>query len=125
MATEVIKINNTVIPQPDSGLGYDFETTYTSDTKRVSTGKLRQTAMFTVEALSYTRHGMSSADLSALLRMIVGKTFTLRYFSPYYGAWRSDTFYVGKGSLSIGLLDGATGLYDQVSFQMTGVNPIA
>ena len=125
MATpEKIKINSTVIPQPDEGLGYDFETTYASDTRRISTGKLRATPMFTVEALTYTRHGMKASELSTILQAIVGQNFSLHYFSPYYGTWRDDTFYIGKGSIQIGILDDTTGLYDSVSFQMTGVNPL-
>lgn len=124
MSQNKIKINNVVIPQPDTELNWDFETTYSEDSTRVRGGRINFTALFTVEALGYKRTGMTSAELSTLLRMIVGKKFSLFYFSPYYAAWRTDTFYVGKGSLRIGELDDTSGRYDSVEFNMIGVNPI-
>ena len=125
MAQEYIKINGTVIRQPDEGLGYDFETTYTADTTRTQSGRLIATPMFTVEALSYSATNLTAAEMKQILQSVApGKTFTLRYFSPYYGAWRNGRFYVGKGSLSIKRLNAASEWYDSVSFQMTGVDPI-
>lgn len=125
MATEKYKIDGWTIPQPDGGLEFSFETTYASDATRVQSGPLHATPMFTAEAYSYTRGGISVADCAHLLQLIVGRNFSLHYFSPYYGTWRDGTFYVGKSaSIKIGELDNTTGLYDDVSFQMTGVDPI-
>ena len=125
MAQDYIKMNGTVILQPDEGLGYDFETTYTEDTTRVQSGVLHATAMFTVEAFSYTATWVSVADMKTILQIVApGKPFTLHYFSPYYGAWRDDRFYVGKGSLVIGRLNTQEERYDSLSFNMIGVNPI-
>ena len=125
MAQNKIMINGwSGTPQPDSGLEFAFETTYSSDSTRVVTGPLNFSPLFTVERYSYTRSGIRSADLAALLQNIVGRTFQLTRFSPYYGAWRTDTFYVGQGSLQIGELDDTTGVFDSVSFNMIGVSPI-
>ena len=125
MAQEYIKMNDKIILQPDEGLGYDFETTYTEDTTRVQSGTLHASAMFTVEAFSYEASWVSVADMRTILQIVAkGKPFTLHYFSPYYGAWRDDKFYVGKGSLSIGRLNEAEERYDSLSFNMIGVNPI-
>lgn len=125
MAQEYIKMNGVVILQPDEGLGYDFETTYTEDTTRVQSGALHATAMFTVEAFSYEASWVSLTDMRTILQIVAtGKPFTLHYFSPYYGAWRDDRFYVGKGSLSIGRLNTAEEKYESLSFNMIGVNPI-
>lgn len=120
-----IKINNALIRQPDEGLGYSFETTYSQDTTRSQSGKLHATAMFTVESFSYKASNVAVAEMSQLLKLIMGGgIFTLHYFSPYYGMWRDDKFYVGKGSLSIGRLNESCETYDEVSFNMIGVNPI-
>lgn len=125
MAQEYIKINGVVIRQPDEGLGYDFETTYTEDTTRTQDGVLHATSMFTVEALSYTASHVSEGDMKRILQFIAkGQPFTLHYYSPYYGAWRDDKFYVGRGNLSIKRLNTASETFDSLSFQMTGVNPI-
>lgn len=126
MAQEYIKIDNTVIRQPDEGLKFSFETTYSEDTQRNMSGKLLLTPMFTVEAYEYEASYPTVAEVKTLLQKIAtGKSFSLRYFSPYYGAWRTDSFYVGKGSLVIGRLNEAQEEYDSISFSMIGVNPIA
>lgn len=125
MAQEYIKINGTVIAQPDSGLGYNFETTYTEDTTRVQSGRLHLSPLFTVEAFSYERGDLTVEQMSTILQLIAkGKSFTLHYFSPYYGIWRDDEFYVGKGSLKVGRLNEEDERYEGLSFNMTGVNPI-
>ena len=125
MAQNYIKMNGTVILQPDEGLGYDFETTYTEDTTRVQSGVLHATAMFTVESFSYAASWLTKDEMKTILQIVAkGKPFTLHYFSPYYGAWRDDKFYVGKGSLSIGRLNTEEERYESLSFNMIGVNPI-
>lgn len=119
-------LNGVAIRQPESGMGYNFETTYTSDTTRVQSGKLYTSRMFTTEQLAYKATGLSVEEMKTILQIIgKGGTYTLHYWSPYYGAWRDDTFYTGKGSLEIGYLNVASGLYDSLSFNMVGVNPLA
>lgn len=125
MAQEKITINGVEIRQPDEGLGYDFETTYTEDSTRVQSGQLHITPLFTVEAFSYSATWLTADEMKTILRQVAkGSSFTLRYFSPYYGAWRSDNFYVGKGSLSIGRLITDEERFESLSFNMIGVNPI-
>ena len=125
MAQEVIKMNGEVILQPDEGLGYDFETTYTEDSTRVMSGRLHASAMFTVESFSYQATDVGLEDMQKILRIIAhGRPFTLHYYSPYYGAWRDDEFYVGKGSLVIGRLNAKQERFETLSFNMIGVNPI-
>ncbi len=125
MAQEYIKMNDTVILQPDEGLGYDFETTYTEDTTRVQSGTLHASAMFTVESFSYEATWVSVEDMRTILQIVArGRPFTLHYFSPYYGAWRDGRFYVGKGSLAVGRLNAAEERFESLSFNMIGVDPI-
>ena len=125
MAQTYIKINNTQIGQPDEGLGYDFETTYSEDSTRVQSGVLHATPLFTVEAFSYSASYLTVAEMKTILQAVAkGATFTLHYFSPYYGTWRDDEFYVGKGSLAIGRLNESGEIYESLSFNMIGVNPI-
>lgn len=124
MAQNYITIDGVVIRQPDEGLGYDFETTYTEDTTRTRTGVLYASPMFTVESLSYETGRLTVAEMAQLLTLVVGRTFTLHYFSPYYGAWRDGRFYVGKGSMAIGALADGGEWYESLSFNMIGVDPI-
>lgn len=122
---EKIKINGIEIFQPDEGLQYAFETTYTSDSTRVQTGSARFTPMFTVEQLGYTATDIPADKASEILQMIAtGHSFTLHYFSTYYGTWRDGKFRVGKGQLAIGSLKEGEEKLTSLSFNMTGEEPL-
>ncbi len=122
---DYIKLNDKVIVQPDEGLQYSFETTYTEDSTRVQSGRIYATPMFTVESFGYTATWVPAAEMTKILQIIdKGHPFKLHYFSPHYGAWRDDMFYVGKGSLAIGRLNTAEEVFENLSFNMVGVNPI-
>lgn len=122
---DTIKINGTEIWQPDEGLQYSFETTYSSDSTRVQSGVMHATPLFTVEQLGYTATDIPVSEASKIINMIIkGHAFTLHYYSVFYGGWRDGTFRVGKGQYSIGsLIDGNERL-ESLSFSMTGDNPI-
>ncbi len=115
----------TKIKQPDENMGYSFETTYTEDTTRVQSGVLNNKPMFTVEAFTYHATNVSVAEMRQILQYVVkGYNFKLHYFSPYYGDWKTDLFYVGKGDLAIGRLNESNEYYEELSIQFTGVNPL-
>ena len=50
---ERMRINGVDIWQPDKGLQYNTETTFTEDSVRAMNGVLYETPMFTVEQLGY------------------------------------------------------------------------
>lgn len=125
MAQDRMKINGIAVKQPDEGLGYDFETTYTEDSTRVQSGVLHISPMFTVEAFSYSASNLNLNEMSTILQQIAkGQKFTLHYLSPFYGDWRDAEFYVGKGSINIGRWKKDKECYDSLSFNMIGVNPV-
>lgn len=125
MAQEYITMNGIRIKQPLENMAYNFETTYTADTTRVQSGALHATSMFTVEQLGYEAKNLSIYEMSQILQIIAkGNSFQLHYFSPYYGQWRTAPFYVGQGSLKIGQLKENGEVFESLSFNMTGVNPI-
>lgn len=125
MAQNYITINGKRIKQPDIGMGFDFETTYSEDSTRTQNGVGHFTPLFTAEAFSYTASNLSKEEMKTILQEVAkGQNFTLHYFSPYYGTWRDDTFYVGKGSLTIGRLNEDKESFSSLSFNMIGVNPI-
>ncbi len=122
---EYVKFNDIKVKQPDKGLGYGFETTYTPDSTRTQDGKGHFTPMFTNESFSYTASWLTRQEMSQILQIVAkGNNFKLHYLSPYYGQWRDDMFYVGKGSLSIGRWNEGKEIYESLSFNMIGVNPI-
>ena len=125
MAQNRITINGQEIYQPDEDLVVNFETTYSEDTTRTQDGVLHATPLFTVEQVSYKATNIPVSEASAILRMIaLGSPFTLYYYSPFFGTWRTDSFYVGKGNLNVGTLKEGEEYLTGLSFNMTGVNPI-
>lgn len=125
MAQNRIMINGEAIWQPDKGLKYSFETTYTEDSARVQSGTGYFTPMFTVEQLGYNATHISQAEANKILKHIIyGHKFTLHYFSLFYARWQDAPFYVGKGDCEIGLLIEGGEYLDSLTFNMTGVNPI-
>lgn len=123
---EKIQMNGTVIWQPDKDMAYSFATTYSDGSNRTQYGAGRFTPLFTVEQYGYTAKDVPQAEATRILKIIAqGHTFTLHHFSLYYGEWRNDPFYVGKsGSITIGELSPDRKRVSNLSFNMTGVNPI-
>lgn len=125
MAQDYIKINDTKIWQPDSDLAVAYETTYTSGSTRVQSGKGKFTPMFTVERFPYTATDVPMSEVSKILKMIVGKTFDLHYFSVYHNKWRTEKFYVGQVSdIKIKTLENDHEKVSSFSFNAQGVNPL-
>lgn len=119
--------NNWVeIAQPDEELSFDWETTYSEDSGRAQTGENYVKPLFTVEAYGYTNtQGLTVKEVSTILKFIAkGKKFKMWHFSPYYGEWRSDEFYVGQGNITIKTLKKGEERLQGLSFQLTGVKPI-
>ncbi|MBQ0074499.1 MAG: hypothetical protein KBT34_09920 [Prevotella sp.] len=118
-----ILINDIEIFQPEKDLGYNLETTFSSDSTRTMDGRGFFTPLFTVEQLSYSASHVPADKAAELLQLVaLGESFNLTYFSPYYGAWRTGEFYVGKGSLSIGTMEEDKEYMTSISFNMTGVD---
>lgn len=104
MAQKKISINGWSEVQPLT-FDWNFETTSTSDSGRAMSGTLYDTPMFTVESFNVTYGEMTTAQAATLLSHIVKTAsapyFTLYYFSPYYGEWRTAPFQVSTGSLQV------------------------
>lgn len=125
MAQNKFMINDRETKQPDTGLGYSFETTYSEDSDRVQTGKGYFTPLFTVESYSYSASNLTLSEMSYILKQVAkGRKFKVHYLSPYEGKWKDGYFYVGKGSLKIGTWKEKEEMYDSLSFNMIGVNPL-
>ncbi|PWL62325.1 MAG: hypothetical protein DBY35_03500 [Bacteroidales bacterium] len=124
MAQEYIKFNDTIIHQPDE-FSESFASTSTNDSGRTQDGVAHNTFMFTVENFSFKATHMHPWESAQIMQMIVGQQrFKAHYFSPYYGAWRDDYFYVSQGSISAKTLElGAEDLTD-LSFNMICINPL-
>lgn len=127
MAQEKIKIDGSVIKQPDV-FNPNWATTYTEDSNRVMSGKAYLEPMFTAESYEFEATELTQAQAAEILKAIVprpGKpTFKLHYYSWFYGKWRTDEFYVGQGTLKCRTLEQGSERLESISCNMIGVNPI-
>ena len=113
------------IAQPDKGMGFNYETTYTEDSGRIQSGAAIVAPMFTVKSYSYSRNHPTTAEVAQILGYIAnGSKFEMYAFNPKTNAWGWDVYYVGQGSMSIGYLTPDGGHYDSFQFNAVGVNPI-
>lgn len=107
---------------------YSFQTTSSEDSGRTMSGKAAISPLFTVEAFDVEYEDLTPAQASALLKKIVQRPskpyFSLYYYSPYYGNWRTDQFYVGEGSLDIKTLKEDEELISQISCSFVGRNKL-
>lgn len=131
MAQDYIKINGKKIFQPDGGSSAAYETTYTQGSTRSQSGSGKFTPMFTIERFPYTATDIPAKDVAEIMQMIVysksnKKTkFQLHYFSPYYGKWRDDTFYVGQASdIKFGTLKDGEEKFESFSFNAQRIDPL-
>lgn len=127
MVQEKILIDGYEIVQPDT-MEPNWETTYTEDSGRVMSGKAYTDPMFTVESYSFEVTELTPEEAKEILTRIVPRpskpTFKLHYFSWFYGKWRTDEFYVGKGSLKCKTLEVDHEILESISCNLIGVNPI-
>lgn len=125
MSQEYYTINGIKIRQPTELMPFQLATTYTSDTARTQDGILHSTPLFTVESYSYGATGFTAKEMSDFLKLTAkGQSFDFHYFSPYYGEWRTDKFYVGQESLKIRSTKADNERLDDLSCNIIGVNPI-
>jgi len=122
---EYIQFAGEMVKQPDAGLQYRFTTTYSADSVRVQSGEGHFTPLHTVETLIYSASYPTVEETKQILGIVAkGNSFSVHYFSPYYGEWRDADFYVKMGSLVIGQLSEDGKRINKLSFTMQGVNPI-
>lgn len=125
MAQDKFRINGAEVFQPDCDMAFAYETTYTEGSGRVKSGSAKITPMFTVEQYSYSASNVPMADASKILKMVVGKTFRLHYFSVYHGKWRDAKFYVGQlQSSSIQTLKNNHEMLKTLSFNAEGMEKL-
>lgn len=109
----------------EDGYKPSFAVTSTSSSGRVQRGTMINNTMFTVEAFDLKWNHITTQDLSNILKEVMGKnSFYFTYFSPYHNKWRKDKFYMANATLDIKRLNPNKEKVSELSFQVTGVNPV-
>lgn len=123
MSQNRISINGWNAVQPTT-FKFNFQTTSSEDSGRTMSGRAAISPLFTVEAYDVEYDNLTIAQTSALLKKIVQKPsspyFSLHYFSPYYGQWRTGDFYVGEGSLDVQTLKEGEETVSKISCSFVG-----
>lgn len=123
MAQKRIAVDGWNAVQPIT-FDFNFQTTSSEDSGRTMSGRASISPLFTVEAYDVEYDDLTPAQASALLKKIVQRPskpfFSLYYFSPYYGNWRTASFYVGEGSLKVRTLKEGEEMISQISCSFVG-----
>ena len=125
MAQKKIKFNNVVIKTPVE-FSPEFETTFSEDSTRSMAGVLYKKPLFTTEAYKMAWKHLSLTEISTILQIVDhGANFSVYYPSAHHGAWRTGTFYVGKGSMAVGSIEENGEYYSELSFNIVSVTPLS
>lgn len=127
MAQQRLKFNDYTPPTvTEDGYVPSFATTSTSNSGRLARGGMVNIPLFTVQAYDLKWANMSAADVSRILREILGKSgFTFHYYSIYWNEWRDETFYVANANdIQIKSLKENKERVGEFSLHVTGTNPI-
>ena len=119
--TDRYKINGKRMPQPDKDMTCNFETTYSEGSNRTQFGKAILVPLFTVIQYGYEATNVPEELVNAIIK---GKPFNLFHYSIYHRDWRTESFYVGKGSFNLASAAPGEEYYSKITCNMTGVNPL-
>ena len=118
------KSNMFTPPQPLGDMGNEGETTYTSDSGRVKSGKNIVKPMFTVEQYSLVFEQLTKSEHKQIMNVIKkGKKLWMHYYSTDTGSWETNQFYCGKYSNTIVTLKNGEERFN-LSFNVEGINPL-
>ncbi len=122
---ERMMMNGIEIWQPDTGLKYSTETTFTEGSVRAMNGIGYFDPLFTVEQLGYVATNVPQPEVTKILQIIDNaKKFNLHYFSMHYGKWKDAVFFVGKGEYDVASWKVGEERVKSLSFNMTGIYPL-
>lgn len=129
MAQEKFKIGKTrtslvEVVQPDGDLASETETTYTSDSGRLKSGRAVVKPLFTVEQYSLVFSELNKSQIHAIESIIrEGKKFWMHYHQINSTTWKTKQFYCGKSSSTAITLKNGKEKYT-LSFNVEGVDPL-
>ena len=122
-----LKFGTYTAPEPDKDGGYTLAlaTTSSSNSGRSLKGNMKNVPLFTVEAYDLKWTYLSAAAFAQILQQVVGKAeFDFYHYNIYRARWETGKFYAANyNSPIISLVEGEE-YVDELSFQVTGVNPL-
>lgn len=126
MAQQQLKFGTYEAPPTDQdGYQPQLATTSTANSTRTMKGKMKNTVLFTVEAYQLKWSYIKANEAAQILAQVVNKNeFDFWHFNIYKARWETGRFYAANFNAPVlNLTDGEETL-DELSFQVTGTNPI-
>ncbi len=119
------KINGITIVQPDEdGYSPSYATTSSSDSGRTLRGVMKNTPLFTTEAYQLKWSNIKAADAAIILQQIKERNFDFYHFNMFTAKWETAVFYASNFKPSPICLKEGEEILSELSFQVTGVNPV-
>lgn len=126
MAQNHLRFGTYEAPDPDEdGYQLEFATTSTESSGRTQRGNMINTPMFTVEAYNLKWTDLSAVIVKNILAQIMGKSsFNFYHYNVYKAQWEWGEFYVSNISSPFYRLNENKEKVNELSFQVTGINPV-
>lgn len=126
MAQKHLKFGTYGAPDPDEdGYQVQFATTSTSSSGRTQRGNMVNTTMFTVEAYNLKWTDLPATVVKSILEQVMGKnSFSFYHYNVYKAVWETGSFYVANINSPFYRLNDGEERVSELSFQVTGINPI-
>ncbi len=126
MSQQHVKFGDYTPPDVDED-GYQPQLATTSSEKsgRTMKGGMMNTPLFTVEAYSLKWTDIKATDVANILSRVVGRSsFSFYHFNVYKAKWETGEFYAANYNTPVASLEEGKEKYDELSFQVTGINPL-
>lgn len=126
MAQQRMKFNDYTPPNvTDDGYTINFATTASTNSGRTMRGIMNNVPLFTVESYNLRWANLPAADVSAILAQVMGRSgFNFYHYNIFKARWETGVFYASNfNSPALSLKEG-TEKVKELTFQVTGVNPI-
>ena len=127
MAQQHLKFGTYEAPDPDEdGYQVSFAVTSTESSGRTQRGNMVNSAMFTVEAYNLKWSDLPANVVKGILEQIMSKNeFDFYHYNVYKAQWETGKFYVANISSPFYRLNEGNERVDELSFQVTAINPLS
>lgn len=117
-ANPIKSVNGVAVKTPDAEDGYkwDLEDVSASDAGRTEDVMMHKKRIGQVDAISLKWSGLTTAEISTILKAFNPEYITVEYLSPLEGEFVTKEFYVGNRSAP--MYSSALNLWDNVTFKI-------
>lgn len=102
-----------------------FATTSTDDSDRTQDLIMHNSPMGTIEGYDLEWENLTDSEVSTILSSMINKSsFNFHYKSPFYGSWRTGSFYASNFSMQAQTLKSGQEKWDGLSINVRSIYPL-